>query len=124
MKLLIGNRIIRNQIFKPGEYGSPNQYYASWNWLGGWNAGHGWVEPGINRGIGIWNGSYNLIENNYVEGAETGVFVDDGKGVNASDAPINGNVVRWNRIDHSQVPVTDQGKSAYIQQPNYQKDIK
>lgn len=120
-KLLIGNRIIRNQIFKPGEYGSPNQYYAYWNWLGGWNAGHGWVEPGIERGIGIWNGSYNVIENNYVVGAETGIFIGDGKGVNASDAPIKGNVVRWNRVDQSQTPVTEQGTSTYVQPPSYQR---
>ena len=118
--LVTGNRIIRNQVWKVGEFGSPNQYYAYWNWLGGANAGHGWVEPGRRKGVAIWNGSYNVVENNYIDEAEVGLFAGEGRGVGQSNAPLRGNLFRWNRIDRTETPVEDNGEAGLVQPPDYQ----
>ncbi|MHC1766796.1 MAG: glycosyl hydrolase family 28-related protein [Verrucomicrobiia bacterium] len=122
--LVIGNRVVRNQIWRPGEYGSPNQYYASWNWLRGANAGHGWVEPGRRQGIAVWNGSYNVIENNYIDDAETGTFLGEGRGNGASRSPVRGNTLRWNRIDRTPTRVTDHGQNTIVKPPDYQSEAR
>lgn len=118
--LNLGNRLIRNQVWRPGDYGSPNQYYAAWNWQRGANAGHGWTEPGPRQGIAIWNGSFNVVENNYVDDAEIGLFAGPGRGAGAAQSPVQGNVFRWNRIDRTDIPVKDQGASTHLETPSYQ----
>ena len=118
--MVLGNRVVRNQIWRPGDYGSPNQYYAAWNWQGGANAGHGWVEPGARKGIAIWNGSFNVVENNYVDEAEIGLFAGGGRGTGASEAPVCGNVFRWNRVDRTGTAVSDKGTATHIEPPSYQ----
>ena len=117
--LVIANRVIRNQVWRPGAYGSPNQYFASWNWLRGANAGHGWVEPGPRRGIAVWNGSCNVVENNYIDEAETGLFAGEGQGAGASDAPVRGNVFRWNRVDRARTVIDDRGEATFFEPPGF-----
>ncbi len=118
--LVIGNRLVRNQVWRPGEFGSPNQHYAAWNWQGGPSAGHGWIEPGRRKGIAIWGGSYNVVENNYVDGAEAGLHAGPGRGTSAARAPVRGNFFRWNRIDRTETAVDDQGEAGYVEPPAYQ----
>lgn len=109
--LVIGNRVIRNQVWRPGEHGSPNQYFAFWNWQRGANAGHGWVEPGPRQGIAVWNGSYNVVENNYVDDAEVGLYAGPGRGTGSARSPVRGNLFRWNRVDRARTVLNDQGES-------------
>jgi hypothetical protein len=116
--LAIANRVIRNQVWRPGEYGSPNQYYAFWNWRRGANAGHGWVEPGPRQGIAVWNGSYNVVENNYIDDAEIGLYAGDGRGVGAARSPVLGNLYRWNRIDRARTPLDDRGEATFFESPD------
>jgi hypothetical protein len=121
--MVIANRLVRNQVWKPGEFGSPNQTHAYWNWIDGPNAGHGWVNPAEHSALNIWNGSYNVIENNYVDSAEVGVGILNGstRGRAGSSNPSKGNVVRWNRIDRTVEPVKDHGERTYVEPPKYRQ---
>jgi hypothetical protein len=121
--LVIANRMVRNQVWKPGEFGSPNQTHAYWNWIDGPNAGHGWLNPAEHGALNIWNGSYNVIENNYIDGAEVGIGILDGstRGRAGSRNPRQGNAARWNRIDRTDLPVKDHGERTYMEPPSYRR---
>ncbi len=121
--LIIGNRLVRNQVWNPGEFGSPNQTHAYWNWIAGPNAGHGWSNPAEHSALNIWNGSFNVVENNYIDGAQVGVAILDGsaRGRAGSRNPNKANVVRWNRIDRTDEPIKDHGERTFVELPAYQR---
>jgi len=113
--LVIGNRVVRNQIWRPGEYGSPNQYYASWNCCAAPTPG----TPGRAGGAKDrrLERAYNVSQTT-TRRTRNGVFLGE-VAATAHRGRRRGNTLRWNRLTEPR-PVTDHGQNTLLDHPDYQ----